>query len=283
MAQETLRRHFAEEIELVANIATPGLVDAFASVRREEFLGPGPWQVLTITGTGRAAYRATKDADVRHVYHNVAIALDATRQLNNGQPSGNAVWIDALRLTAGDRVAHIGCGAGYFTAIIATVVGTSGSVSAYEVDAGIAARAQQNLSAWPNVRIIAASGTADLPPNLDAIYFNAGVSHLAPEWLDALASGGRLVAPLTYAPPSSPVGSGISFIVTRTGEGFEARAIGPVAIFHCVGARDDIANQAVAAALRGNAWLDIARVRREPHNPDIRCRIHSTGSCLSAV
>jgi protein-L-isoaspartate(D-aspartate) O-methyltransferase len=278
-----IRRHFAEEIELVANISTPGLAEAFAAVRRENFLPPGPWQVLTVAGTGRGGYRTTRDADVRHVYHNVAIAIDPARQLNNGQPSGNAMWIDALRLKARERVAHIGCGAGYFSAIIATVVGPEGHVTAYEVDRELAARAAQTLAAWPNVKVIAGSGAANLPRDFDAIYFNAGVSHIAPEWLDALADGGRLVAPLTFAPPSSPIGSGISFVIARSGGAYSARPIGPVAIFNCTDARDDAANQAVAAALRANAWLDVAELRRERHERDDRCRIHSSLSCLAAA
>ena len=57
------------------------------------------------------------------MYHNVVIALDDTHDLNNGQPSALARWIDALDLKAGGRVYHLGCGQGYYTAIMAEVMG----------------------------------------------------------------------------------------------------------------------------------------------------------------
>ena len=37
------RRFFAAEIQACAGLRTPALVDAFARVRREMFLPPGPW------------------------------------------------------------------------------------------------------------------------------------------------------------------------------------------------------------------------------------------------
>src|SRR6266849_9812229 len=40
-----IRQFFAEEIQAVANIQTKALVEAFAKVPREHFLGPGPWQI----------------------------------------------------------------------------------------------------------------------------------------------------------------------------------------------------------------------------------------------
>jgi protein-L-isoaspartate(D-aspartate) O-methyltransferase len=46
------------------------------------------------------------------------VALDAAHDINNGQPSALAYWIEALDLKAGDRVYHLGCGVGYYTAII---------------------------------------------------------------------------------------------------------------------------------------------------------------------
>jgi hypothetical protein len=39
------RRFYAEEIRFVANLDSPALVEAFARVPREKFIGPGPWQV----------------------------------------------------------------------------------------------------------------------------------------------------------------------------------------------------------------------------------------------
>ena len=81
------RRFYAEEIEAACGLTSPAIVEAFAAVPRERFLGPGPWQVCGFDADLKGVkYRATPDADPRHVYHNVAIAIDQSRVLNNGQP-----------------------------------------------------------------------------------------------------------------------------------------------------------------------------------------------------
>ena len=37
------RRFYAEDIQMLASLQTPALVDALATVPREKFLPPGPW------------------------------------------------------------------------------------------------------------------------------------------------------------------------------------------------------------------------------------------------
>src|SRR5438552_15208962 len=81
---DTLLEYYAEELRAVANIQSEAVVKAFAKVPREHFLGPGPWQ---ISNPKHDSYRTTPEADPRHLYHNILIAIDATRYLNNGQPS----------------------------------------------------------------------------------------------------------------------------------------------------------------------------------------------------
>jgi protein-L-isoaspartate(D-aspartate) O-methyltransferase len=124
---ELRRRFFAEELEAVCTLKSPALVDAFATVPREQFLRPGPWTVL---GEGDALSlpkaRITPDADPARVSHNVAIAIDPARQLFNGQPGTIGSWIDALELAPGARVLHVGCGLGYYTGVMAHCVGAAG-------------------------------------------------------------------------------------------------------------------------------------------------------------
>jgi len=86
---EDYRRCYADEIRFVANLNSPALVEAFARVPREEFIGPGPWQVgsaearaLAAAGIGSAAYVPVDDP--RHLYHNVVVVIDASRDINNG-------------------------------------------------------------------------------------------------------------------------------------------------------------------------------------------------------
>ena len=97
------------------------------------------------------------------------MALDTTRDVNNGQPGTLAHWIDALDLKTGDRVFHLGCGVGYFTAIMAGVVGAGGSVVACELDPVLAGRAGENLASYPNVAVHAGDGAAFDPGACDAM------------------------------------------------------------------------------------------------------------------
>ncbi|MEJ2245255.1 MAG: fibrillarin-like rRNA/tRNA 2'-O-methyltransferase, partial [Acidobacteriota bacterium] len=133
-------RFFAEEIRVVHNIQSQRVIDSFATVPREQFLPPGPWQ---IRGSELAAglfsglpaqSRQTEDANPRHVYHDVSIAIDPSRDLYNGQPSFIATWFERLKIKEGDRVVHIGTGTGYYTALIAHIVGSSGMVHGIEID-----------------------------------------------------------------------------------------------------------------------------------------------------
>jgi hypothetical protein len=43
---DQVRREFAEKIRATAGLRSETLVRAFASVSREDFVGPGPWKVL---------------------------------------------------------------------------------------------------------------------------------------------------------------------------------------------------------------------------------------------
>jgi protein-L-isoaspartate O-methyltransferase len=45
MTLEECRQFYARGVQFAANLATPGLAEAFARVPREKFLGPGPWQI----------------------------------------------------------------------------------------------------------------------------------------------------------------------------------------------------------------------------------------------
>ena len=148
------RRSYAEELKYVAHIRSDAIVRAFAKVPREKFLGPGPWRIAGGWGDW-----TTEDDDPKHIYHNILVSVDPARALNNGQPSLLAFLIDALDLKAGEHVANIGCGTGYYSAILAEVVGKKGRVTAVEVDQKLAARARRSLSQWRHVSVLAMDGS----------------------------------------------------------------------------------------------------------------------------
>ena len=284
------RRFFAEEIEAVGKLKSPALVDAFAAVPRERFLPPGPWSVLADAdvgmGMGPAKTRLTPDADPARVYHNIAVGIDPSRQLFNGQPSTLGAWVDVLELAPGSRVLHLGCGLGYYTAIMAHCVTAAGRVLALEADAALADAARANLAATPWVEVRATADSGFSHETFDAILINAGVTHPLPAWLDALAVGGRMVVPLTSTMgPMGPIGKGLVFLVTRDDETtFPARMAGVVAIYSAVGLRDEQLNARLGTAMMAGPqkWAAISRLRRDPHEPAASCWLHDAAFCLSS-
>jgi len=201
---------------MVANIRSAAIVEALATVPREQFLPPGPWTVRSDSDLGGPP-RQTPDADPRHVYHNIAIGIDPARMLFNGAPGLLAMAIDALGPASGDRVLHIGAGTGYFTAIIAHCVGAMGRVVGIEIDEQLAARASVNLAptAWVEIRNGDASGPLD--HSYDVMLINAGVTHPLDTWLDALSPKGRIVLPVTATMgPMGNIGKGLLLLLTRT-------------------------------------------------------------------
>jgi len=235
------RQAYAAEITRRAGVRDPRIEAAFAAVPREDFAGPPPWRI----GSGGLFARTTA-GDPANLYDDVLIAIDARRGINNGQPSLHAQSIDALAVREGDTIVQIGAGAGYYTAILAHLVGPAGRVVAYEIDRDIAERAKVNLARYPQVEVLARSGVDDLPKS-DAIYVNAAASHPMPAWLDALNVGGRLLFPLQAAHST-----GAMLLITRaeSGGAWPARFLSAVVFIACEGAQDGAMGRKVDEAFR---------------------------------
>ena len=276
------RRFFAEEIQAVSHLKSTAVISALSTVARERFLPPGPW---TIRGEAdfQSAPRQTPDADPRHVYHNVAVAIDPARMLFNGAPGLLAMVIDALAPRAGDRVLHIGTGLGYYTALIAECVGDSGRVVGLEVDPALAAAARANLADYPWVDVRDGDGAAPLANTFDAILVNAGVTHPLPTWLDALRPGGRLMMPLTATMPAmTNIGKGPLVLITNDGSLiWPARVAGFVAIYTALGIRDDSLNTLLGQALGSAPFASLKSFRRDAHERQPTCWLHTADFCLS--
>ncbi len=223
------RLAYAAEMMRLARVSDPRIEAAFAAVPREDFAGPPPWRI----GSGGLSGLTASD-DPARLYEDVLVAIDAERRINNGQPSLHARSIDALALNEGDTAVQIGAGAGYYTAILAELVGSTGRLVAYEIAPDIAERAAANLARYPWVEVRASSGVANLP-QADAIYVNAAASHPLPAWLDALRPGGRLVFPLQAA-----ASTGAMALITRPerGEAWPASLLTGVVFIPCEGAQD---------------------------------------------
>ncbi len=270
---------------MTANPRSPNLVEAFARVPREKFLGSGPWEISSadvgrLPALGAMQVSHTQTDDPRNLYHDVLVVLDKTGDINNGQPSALARWIDALDLKAGDRTYHLGCGVGYYTAIMAEIVGAGGSVTGIEIHPDLANRARKNLSCYPNVTVHAGDGAAFDPGACDAMLINAGVTHPIPLWLDRLREGGRMVVPLTMATAPN-LGIGAMTRIIRERGGLSAQMVTSVAIYSCRNARDAHREPLLKAAMTSGALMNLKSVRRDAHEQGDTCVVHGRDVCLS--
>ena len=264
------------------------LCSAFARIRREDFLGAAPWlirgtatqsvwqQVVSRFSRHPRGCDYTTD-DAARLYHpDTAVAIDASRGLNNGQPSGLAAWIQALELRRGDRVLHIGCGLGYYTAVMAAVVAPDGEVIGVELDANLASRAGANLTSVERVSVVVADGCEFDPGPVDAIFVNAGATQPRSVWLESLRLGGRMLLPLT-----DDDGTGIVLKVRREETGYVARVVATATIFHCLGGRDPDSSRRLRARFARGGWRSVQSLRRDSHEPSTDCWLHADEFCLS--
>jgi protein-L-isoaspartate(D-aspartate) O-methyltransferase len=239
-----LRGWYAEDLRLRTPVRRNlSVVEAFAAVPRENFLGPGPWRILSDNRLDQPF--DTPDAAPHWLYHDVLVTIDPARKLNNGLPSFWAHNFDYLDLAPGERVLQVGAGTGYYSALLAEMVGPHGRVIAVEHDSTLAALARANLSDWRQVEVVAGDGRAHDPGEVDAVVAFAGSTHPAELWLERLADGGRLLMPLT-----GEDWWGFMLRATRHGDTFDAAAIGWVGIFPCAGGRDEEAAKRLKRALQ---------------------------------
>ncbi|HEV7445509.1 MAG TPA: rRNA adenine N-6-methyltransferase family protein [Steroidobacteraceae bacterium] len=276
-----IRRAYAKQVLAVVGVRDPRIEAAYATVRREDFLGPGPWQFFRWVN----AYIPSPDADPVYLYTDDVIGIAPERGINNGQPSLHAALIAKATPREGDHVVHVGAGVGYYTAILAHLVGPSGHVTGIEFEADLAARARANFSGASNVEIIQGDGALVPFPAANIIYVNAGANYPAPAWLDGLADGGRLILPLTTEMGLKEVQvrarRGAVFCIERRGVDYLAEWISPVAIFPCAGNHDPASEAALAAAFDQGQAQKVRRLyRRDDIAPD-RCWVRASGWCLA--
>jgi protein-L-isoaspartate(D-aspartate) O-methyltransferase len=270
---QAYREFFANYIVRSIGSTSERLIAAFAAVPREHFVGSGPWPVCVSPG-----YITTISDDPRLLYQDILIGLAPERGINNGQPTLHARSLDACAPATGESVLHIGAGTGYYTAVLAALVGPSGQVAAYEIEPDLAARATQNLEAIANVSVVCASAADTALPMSDVIYVNAGATHPPMAWLAALKPGGRLLFPLT---PDE--GLGCMLLVTRQAEAaYAACIVSRVAFIPCIGARDPDASKALAAALESRS-VEAVRSVRLASAPDHTAWCSGTGWWLSTA
>jgi len=250
------RQRYADRIMRLVDVGDKRIHDAFAKVPREQFLPPPPWKILP---TRLLCGFATSNP--RQLYRNVLVAIDASRGINNGEPALHAAWLAAVAPKSGEKACHIGAGGGYYTAIIAELVGPQGRIEAFEIVPEIAAMAARNLSDRDNVCVHASDARVLAPDSFDVIYINAGAVAPSLHWIEALRPGGRLVFPWR---PSADVA--LAILVERTEAGFAARPLMGAWFIPIAG----VAAEKHASRIpdRKQAQLVRSLVRRRDREPD---------------
>jgi protein-L-isoaspartate(D-aspartate) O-methyltransferase len=278
-----IRAAYARQILAAARADNPRLEAAFATIRREDFLGPGPWPMLRWLGE----YVTTPDADPVYLYTDNLVGILPERRLNNGQPSLHAHLIHKASPAAGEHVVHVGTGTGYYTAILAHLAGPSGRVTGIEYDSELAARAKANLAPYQTVEIVEGDGASVAFDDANVIYVNAGCTRPAESWLDRLADGGRLILPMTSdngfkrGSPEQMARAGAVFRIEQRGHDYFASWISGVAIFPCAGSRDEVSERALAEAFEKGGWQKVTRLYRHHQVSDQRCWVRGPGWCLA--
>ena len=276
--QEVVRRAYAKRIVAVSGASDRRIEAAFALVKREDFLGRGPWQVVR---WGRG-YVATPTSNPVYLYDDVVVGIIPERHLNNGQPSLHASLIASVAPRMGEHAVHIRAGVGYYTAILHRLVGRRGRLTAIELDPRLAARLTANFAGARNVQVIPGDGARVAFDIADIIYISAGATKPAEAWLDQLAEGGRLILPLTTARfPDGDAQQGAVFRIERRGDDFLARRVSGVAIFPCEGMRDAESEAALASAFKTGRVSEVTRLYRRDDVPEENCWLRGTGWSLA--
>ena len=276
--RDVIRRAYAKQIMAACGISNRRVEMAFALVKREDFLGRGPWQVVR---WGRG-YVATPSRNPVYLYDDVVVGIIPERHLNNGQPSLHAGLIASAAPKVGEHAVHIGAGVGYYTAILHRLVGRQGRVTAIEFDTGLAIRLAANFAGVRNISVVQGDGSRVAFDDADIIYVNAGATKPAEAWLERLTEGGRLILPLTAGEfPAGDVRRGAVFRIEHRGNDFLAQRISAVAIFPCEGMRDAESEAALAAAFDNGRAHEVTRLYRRDDLPEKNCWLRGTGWCLA--
>lgn len=276
------RAIFAKQLVAAVGGGDARLEAAIAAVPREDFLPPAPW--LIYSGDG---YVPAPDANPVHLYRDCVVAILPEQQINNGQPSLHTYLLAQAMPKEGEHIVHVGTGAGYYTAIMAELVGPGGRVTGIEFEPELAQKARANLARYPNVRIVQGDGAAAPFDAANVIYVNAGATQPAASWLDGLKDGGRLILPLTTDENFGKINvarmarTGCVFRIVRQGADYFAKWLLPVAIFPCAGNRDADASEKLARALASGRASEVTRLYRHSDVSAERTWLSGDDWCLA--
>jgi protein-L-isoaspartate(D-aspartate) O-methyltransferase len=168
------RRRMVEEQMRDRGIKDPRVLAAFGKVPRHRFVPPD---------------------HLPEAYEDYPLPIGHCQTIS--QPYMVAMMTELLELTGEEKVLEVGAGSGYQAAILAELCRELVTVERFPE---LARQAQQTLAGlgYTNVTVIAGDGTQGclLAAPYDRIIVTAAAPEVAVPWVEQLAEGGRLVAPI---------------------------------------------------------------------------------------
>ena len=198
---------------------------------------------------------------------------------SSSQPAIMAEMLEHVNPRPGERILEIGAGTGYNAALLAHLVGRTGSVTTVDIDEDIVAGARTHLSAasHPEVHVRCGEGTAGDAARapFDAIIATVAIGDIPLPWIEQLARGGRLIAPLALGLVQRVV------LLESTDDGLQSNAIiggefmtlrGHSAAAH-FGSMATLGDAAVRMRTRGDRAANAAALRSALAGPSVDCAV----------
>lgn len=176
-----LRQKLVDYLKSQGNIRSSQVEAAFRSVPRHIFV---------------------PNTEIEQVYSDTYILTkeqDGIPVSSSSQPTVMAIMLEMLSIQPGQHILEIGAGTGYNAALLAHIVGNTGSVVTIDIDEDIVATAREHLdiAGFTQVSTICGDGGFGYPDAApyDRVIVTASASDILPTWREQLKPGGRLVVP----------------------------------------------------------------------------------------
>ncbi|REE98998.1 methyltransferase, FxLD system [Thermomonospora umbrina] len=252
-----LRAKLTDQLIADGVIRTDAVEAAFRQVPREVFLPGVP----------------VADAYVDDAVYTKHEA-DGTRISAASQPKIVAMMLHQLDIQPGQRILELGAATGYNAALMAVIAGPSGHVTTIDIDDDLVAGARAHLAAAgiDNVTAIVGDGAFGHPEAApyDRVIATVGAYEVPTAWLEQLAPGGRLVAPVRLAGVASR-----SIVFTRDRDGWSS--IGSeMAVFMPLRGLGDDARRVIDLTGTGEVTLQTHKDNTHATDPDTLTGIFDT-------
>ncbi|MEV0681711.1 methyltransferase, FxLD system [Actinosynnema sp. NPDC050436] len=179
-----MRNEVVDALVAEGTIVSPQVEVAMRTVPREVFAPEGELEKVYDLGRGFV----TK------------VGGDGTSLSSVSAPQVQAHMLEQADIWPGHRVLEIGSG-GYNAALLAELVGPSGTVVTVDIDSDVVDRARRFLpeAGYPQVLVVLADAEHGVPGHApyDRILVTVGAWDVPPAWTDQLAEDGLLLVPLS--------------------------------------------------------------------------------------